>query len=79
MKHSKLKPCPKCHGTGHVDDPRGIGQELQELRKKARLPLRVVAAKMDISISYVSDMEQGRKPWTIAKIEAYRRAIELDA
>jgi len=73
------KKCPKCNGTGTVTDYAALGAEHQRMRIAASLTLREVAEIMGISIGYLSDLEHGRKSWTIAKTEAYRRAIGAQA
>lgn len=67
--------CPRCKGTGKVTDYVALGAKLKKKRENANLTLREVAELMGISISYLSDLEHGRKKWTIAKTEAFNRAI----
>ena len=73
------KKCSHCNGTGKVTDHEKLGAQLQRLRLKAGLTLREVSASLKISIGYLSDLEHGRRPWTITKVEFYRRAIGLNA
>lgn len=73
------KNCPHCNGTGKVTDHAKLGARLQRKREKAGLTLREVGNAMGISIGYLSDLEHGRKPWTITKVEFCRRAIGLSA
>ncbi len=71
-----MKKCPKCKGTGYIQDDAEIGKALSIKRRKALLTLREVSAKMDISISYLSDLEHGRKKWSAKLEQAYREAVE---
>lgn len=70
------KNCPHCNGTGKVTDHAKLGARLQRQRNRAGLTLREVAKAMGISVSYLSDLEHGRKLWTITKVEFYRQAIK---
>lgn len=69
------KNCPHCNGTGKVTDHAALGAKLQRRRINAGLTLREVSKAMGISLSYLSDMEHGRKAWTVTKVEFYKRAI----
>lgn len=79
MNQNKTKSCPRCSGTGQVQDDAALGAELRQLRVAACVSLWQVASQMGFSVSYISDLEHGRKAWTITKIEHYRRSIGLPA
>lgn len=53
--------CPKCLGTGEVQDQRAIGRGLQFRRIKAGLTIYDVSAAMGLSPSYLSCLEIGAK------------------
>jgi transcriptional regulator with XRE-family HTH domain len=44
--------------------PATIGEKLRELREKNTLPLRKVAALLDIDVAILSKMERGERPLT---------------
>lgn len=79
QERSKVKPCAHCEGTGLVPDDSAIGEEMRALRLKQRFTLQHVAKQLRLSVGYISDLEHGRKAWTVTKIESYRRAIGLPA
>lgn len=74
---NQTKTCPMCNGLGRVRDERTFGKEMQEKRKAAHVKLREVAAHMEKSVSYVSDLEHGRKKWRGGLIVAYVDALEV--
>jgi predicted transcriptional regulator len=67
--------CPTCKGRGYVRDEVLYGARMMRLRKKHGLTLREVAARMEKSIGYVSDLEHGRKRWRGGLIAAYVDAV----
>jgi hypothetical protein len=67
--------CKPCNGTGRVPDRRAIGKKFNAMRRDARLTLRAVAVKMGISISYLSDMEQGRKNWSRERVRQFEDVV----
>lgn len=68
-------PCPRCDGTGKLFDDRELGAALRAEREKAGKSLREVAKKMDLTISYISDLELGRRMWREELIERFRGAL----
>lgn len=71
-----MKKCPKCKGVGYVQDDSEIGKDLSIKRREALLTLREVSASMGLSISYVCDLEKGRKKWTEKKKADFLQAIK---
>lgn len=69
------KPCPRCGGSGRVRDDAETGWAMKGRREQAGLVLREVAAVMNLSVGYVSDLEHGRKPWSEDRIKEYTRAM----
>ena len=55
--------CPRCGGTGEIEDPREQGKRLRDLRVRLGRTLTEVAAAMGLSKAYVSDLELGRRTW----------------
>lgn len=45
-----------------------IGHRFRELRKAMGLSLRDVSEKMDLSFTYLGDLERGDKPWKFQQI-----------
>lgn len=64
--------CEKCGGTGEKIDPK----VLREKRDKSGLTAATVAARMDISASYLSDLEQGRRDWDAKLLADFLKAIK---
>lgn len=70
--------CPLCEGTGKVTDNIGIGQQMREERKNAGLSLRTVAKRLGVSAAYVSDLELGRRNWSLHRVTDYQNALSPD-
>lgn len=68
--------CEKCGGTGKVDDPRIVGRDMRALREKRGKSLRAVAALMDFSPAYLSDLENGRRAWNHNLITSFTIAVK---
>lgn len=68
-------PCPRCDGAGEVPGPK-TGEPLRERREAANISRDRIAAGMDISVSYLRDLEQGLRPWSKALVEGYESALE---
>ncbi len=77
LKSNPLKytVCPRCKGSGAVEDFKAIGRELRHTRKVRRKGLREIAAVMGISPSYLHDLENGNRPWNKEALGKYRKAI----
>jgi predicted transcriptional regulator len=69
--------CDKCLGIGQIANDTFIGDEMQQRRTKAGKTLADISASMGFTISYLSDLEHGRKKWTLEKIKAYQEAIGI--
>jgi len=69
------KKCPKCNGTGQVLDAVEVGAYFKVHRRDSRISLREVAKRLNISAAYCSDLEQGRRRWSLELMERYRKAI----
>lgn len=72
-----VKPCPKCGGTGKIQDDVLVGKALRKERTEAGLNLREIARRMELSAPYVSDLELGRRIWRGELITRYRKALYL--
>ena len=60
--------------TTKIDQTKA-GQMIRELRKKSDVSLRDMAAQMNLSAPFVSDMELGRRNWSEEKFESAQKAI----
>ena len=56
------KTCPRCGGTGVVDNDRERGQFFRGLRIESGLAQREVARRTGFSVGYICDLEHGRRP-----------------
>ena len=52
------------------------GSEARLQREKRQLSLRKVATKMNISPSYLCDLELGRRKWNMKKIRLFEASVE---
>ncbi len=71
-----MKACDKCGGTGRIPDDRIYGAEMRKFREAAGITARTVARRLEVSASYLSDLEHGRRRWTPKLIFAYTTAVE---
>ena len=69
--------CRCCKGTGKTYDHRAIGRSVQIARKAAGLKLRDVSIRSGYTVSYISDLEQGRRNWNGDLYDRITTAIEL--
>jgi transcriptional regulator with XRE-family HTH domain len=54
-----------------------VGRRLREIRRARRLTLREVAARADLSESFLSQIERGRSGASIASLQRIAAALEL--
>jgi len=71
----KTLPCPYCRGTGQIPDDRAVGAEMRRLRERSGKSLRAVAGRLGVSAAYLSDLEQGRRRWSEARIKDFQREV----
>lgn len=62
-----------------MSDHTEFGKFLFEHRRNARLTMREVSEKVDISTSYLSDIEKGRRGAPDHKLESLAAALSLTA
>lgn len=73
-----MKPgeaCPHCFGTGKVQDNRELGADLRRYREWHETTLGAVASAMGFSVSYICDLELGRRDWREDLVHRYRDAV----
>lgn len=64
--------CKHCGGLGTIK----TGEELRRLRKKKDgKTLAVVAKAVGVSISHLSDLENGHRDWNFKLVQRYLRAL----
>lgn len=68
--------CPKCGGTGRIDDDREIGAEMRRLRERAGLAAYEVARRLGCSPAYVSDLELGKRTWNAERMARFKAACQ---
>jgi predicted transcriptional regulator len=75
MRIEKTRPCERCNGTGERENAVYRGQEMRKLREASGMSLRRVAELMGLSAAYISDLELGRRDWSLKLITAYEKAL----
>jgi len=76
MKVDMTMICPKCDGTGAVIDPRAMGKHMRELREGKGISLRTVASELEFTPAYISDLEHGRRGWSINLMHRYKSVLK---
>lgn len=67
--------CQHCNGSGKALDHTQIGKWIQGYRLRAGKKLKDVSASTSLSISYLSDLEHGRRNWCEDLFDIVRGAI----
>jgi len=67
----KFNTCPRCGGTGGLP----TGESLASARKAIPVAQKVVAERMGVTASYLSDLEAGRRDWNYELVEEFERAL----
>lgn len=62
---SQTKKCHCCKGTGEELDNGFVGAQLRVSRINAGIGLRKMARKLKISPSFLSNLEKGKRTWTM--------------
>lgn len=68
------KWCPRCGGSGKVQNDSQIGAQMRILR--GSMSLRELGAKLGFSAAYLSDLELGRRRWSAKLQESYRAIVK---
>ena len=78
MSHSReklgTKTCPRCGGRGTVPDET-VGPSLKAFREKSGVALLKLSKELELSRTFLSDLEAGRRNWSPLLIEKYRRKV----
>ena len=75
VQYQATMPCPRCAGTGAVDNPVYQGHTARGRREAAGLKLRQVARQLRVSAPFISDLENGRRLWTGLVAQRYQRFL----
>ncbi len=67
--------CPTCNGKGQVPDPAIDGAKLRKKRERANLTLRLIAERMDVSVAFLSMVENGKRRFTPEQTSAFIAAL----
>lgn len=68
MGQAMIYPCKHCSGSGL--DNALCGAEVRRWREGAELSLRQLAKRLRFTPSYLSDLEHGRRNWSLAMLHA---------
>ncbi len=72
--------CPHCEGAGKVfADHAAVGASQRRRREAKGLEAKELAARMGISAQYLSDLERGKRPWSLSLVRRYWAALEVAA
>lgn len=71
---AKTLVCPRCLGSGILPDPRVLGAEMREYRKRLNKSGTSVAAEMGITKGYLSDLELGKREWSTKLVKRFKEA-----
>ncbi len=55
---------------------KATGGRARSIRKARRVSLSELAAKLNLSISQLSNLEKGKRSWTDEYVERYNKALE---
>jgi predicted transcriptional regulator len=75
--HNLLEPqsCPLCGGSGHLEDAAAQGAAMRELRQTRGFTLEEMAVLVGKSQPYLSDLELGKRRWSVEMVKRYERAL----
>lgn len=76
---TETKPCPHCNGTGRVPDALRQGLRARKSRETAGVSLRTMAAALEISPAYLSDLELGRRAFAAPLLEKFEKTLRRQA
>lgn len=67
--------CLSCGGTGKRISHRATGEAMKRKREAAGVAAATVAERCGWSAPYVSQLENGVKPWDVERVEKYLTAL----
>lgn len=74
--HYSVETCPHCDGTGKAPDWRAIGQQWRRSRRDRDLTQGQIAKALGVSVSFISALENGKKPWPARMEFKYLAALK---
>lgn len=75
MSELKMKCCPACLGKGTVPGDT-IGAQLRRLREAAGVKPTAMSTALNMSPSYLYDLERNRRRWTNELVKSYQNKLE---
>lgn len=69
--------CPLCFGAGIKLDDRKVGGELRAIRQRVGLRLGDIADRVGCSVTYLSDIETGRRHCPPRVRQAYDDIVKM--
>ena len=78
LADARTMPCEACEGTGHLYEPRRVGQAVRTSRKARGITGVAFAKGMGIAESFLNRLETGQRAWSpklvTAALRVFRRA-----
>ena len=68
--------CPKCKGAGEIDNPVFIGKEFRVKRESRNITLRELSKLINLSPTYICDLEHGRRAWNKAIKDLFEKGLK---
>lgn len=77
FRNPELAFCPHCQGTGRAGafDDATIGLSVSAIRRRHDLTAKDVATVLGCSPQYLSDLERGRRAWSLDLVRRYKQAV----
>ena len=73
---AKVKTLRQHTVTVVLTDHDAVGAEAREIRKMHGITLDVMSQKMQISVSFCSQLELGNRSWTETMIDRFNKALK---
>lgn len=75
MTELKTKTCGACQGSGVLPGDT-VGAQLRRQRESAGVKPSEMSTALNISPSYLYDLERNRRRWTSELVESYQRELK---
>lgn len=73
---SLTKKCHCCGGSGTERDDASIGRKFRQMRDKDGISLRQMASMIGVSPSFLSQLENGKRAWTLGVRSKYEAILK---
>jgi len=70
-----IRECPHCQGTGQLPDSKKVGAHMRNARRQRGLTLLQLAVRMGYTQPYLSDLELGKRMWSLKLMKRYEEAL----